>query len=475
MPIATNPLPDDIENALEQPEILRSPKELRTVILDLVAEYTRTIAASKPAFTPGRDLVRYAGRVYDEREVVNLVDASLEFWLTEGRWAHKLESALTRFLGVTNCHLVNSGSSANLVAFSTLTSPKLGDSRVRPGDEVITLAAGFPTTVAPIIQYGAIPVFVDIDQPTVNVNISQLKEALSPRTRAVMLAHTLGNPFDIDAVLSFCRKNDLWLIEDNCDALGSRYTSQLNKFPETRFTGTFGHLATSSFYPPHHMTTGEGGAVFTNDETLATIAASFRDWGRDCWCRSGKDNTCGKRFDWEFSQLPTGYDHKYTYSHFGYNLKMTDLQAAIGVAQAAKLRVFGKLRRQNYTYLYTNLRHLSDAFHFTRPTKNADPSWFGFLLTVKDEAPFERNEIVAALEKARIQTRALFAGNLLRHPCFDELRISGKRYRTIGDLATTDRLMKDSFWIGVYPGMKQDQLSYMVDTLCEFCRSYGIE
>ncbi len=451
-----------------------SLKERRSQILDLVAEYTKAVEETAAPFAPGRSPVRYAGRVYDESEVVNLVDAALDFWLTEGRYAHKLETELCRYLGVTDCHLVNSGSSANLVAFSALTSPKLGEARVHRGDEVITLAAGFPTTVAPAIQFGAIPVFVDVDPRTANVDVSQLESALSPRTRAVMLAHTLGNPFDIDVVLSFCRSHDLWLVEDNCDALGSRYTSHLGHEPETRYTGTFGHLSTSSFYPPHHMTTGEGGAVYTSDELLATLVASFRDWGRDCYCRSGKDNTCGKRFEWQFSLLPDGYDHKYVYSHFGYNLKMTDLQASVGVAQMSKLPMFGDARRRNHAYLLDQLASFSEFFDFPEATPHSDPSWFGFLLTVREEAPFTRGELVEYLEKARIATRNLFAGNLLRHPCFDEMRATGEGYRVVGDLTVTDRLMDRAFWVGVYPGMKQTQLDYMVDRITDFCRDRGI-
>ena len=454
----------------------RSPslKELRAQILALVAEFTRETQAQVAPFSRGRSSVRYAGRVYDEAEVVNLVDASLEFWLTEGRYAHRLENLLCQFLGVGNCHLVNSGSSANLVAFSTLTSPKLGDSRIQKGDEVITLAAGFPTTVAPAIQYGAVPVFVDVDPKTANVDVALLEEAFSSRTRAVMMAHTLGNPFDIDAVLQFCRAHDLWLVEDNCDALGSRYTSHLAGEPDTRYTGSFGHLATSSFYPPHHMTTGEGGAVYTDDEVLATIAASFRDWGRDCYCRSGKDNTCGKRFSWQFSLLPDGYDHKYVYSHFGYNLKMTDLQASIGVAQVEKLAQFGRLRRQNHAYILEQLTPLASVFDFPEATLNSDPSWFGFLLTVKEGAPFAREDLVAHLEKGRVATRNLFAGNLIKHPCFDELRESGGGFRVVGDLRVTDRLMERAFWVGVYPGMREVELEYMVDLITTFCRQKGV-
>jgi CDP-6-deoxy-D-xylo-4-hexulose-3-dehydrase len=455
------------------PEFTRKARDLRKHILELVGEYVVANHREQPAFRPGRTPVRYAGRVYDEAEVCNLVNASLDFWLTEGRYAAQLEKALTRFLGVGFCRLVNSGSSANLVAFSALTSPRLGDRRIQRGDEVITLAAGFPTTVAPLIQHGAVPVFVDVDRQTANIDVSQLEEAVSQRTRAVMVAHTLGNPFDIDAVLTFCKNHDLWLVEDNCDALGSRYTTQLGAKPVTRLTGTFGHFGTSSFYPPHHMTTGEGGAVYTSDEELDMIAASFRDWGRDCYCRSGKDNTCGLRFEHQLGELPFGYDHKYTYAHFGYNLKMTDLQASIGVAQVAKLTHFGAARRHNFAYLREALAQFEDIIDFVAPTPNSDPSWFGLLMTVREDAPFSRGEIIQFLESSRVQTRMLFAGNLLRHPCFDELRSEEHGYRVAGALTETDRFMERAFWIGVYPGMDTIQLDYMIDRISEFCQRRG--
>jgi CDP-6-deoxy-D-xylo-4-hexulose-3-dehydrase len=453
----------------------KGSREVRKQILELVSEYVQACVDERPSFVPGKSTIGYAGRVSDETEVLNLINASLDFWLTEGRFAHRLENALTKFLGVGFCRLVNSGSSANLLAFSALTSPRLGDVRIRKGDEVITVAAGFPTTVAPIIQFGALPVFIDVDPTTANVDVSRLEDALSAKTRAAMFAHTLGNPFDIDAVLTFCRNNDLWLIEDNCDALGSTYSSNLGNKPETRMTGTFGHLATSSFYPPHHMTTGEGGAVYTSDEQLDTIVASMRDWGRDCYCKSGKDNTCGMRFSQQFSELPFGYDHKYVYSHFGYNLKMTDLQAAVGFGQVAKLPHFGIARRRNFAYLQKNLSHLSEVFDFAAPTPGSDPSWFGLLMTVREDAPFDRSEIIQFLEAARIQTRMLFAGNLLRHPCFDEMRANGEGYRVVGDLKATDRLMARAFWIGVYPGMESAQLDFMIDRINTFCARYGIK
>jgi CDP-6-deoxy-D-xylo-4-hexulose-3-dehydrase len=466
--------------AAKAPDANTSParkksSEIRKEILELVSEYVEASAGEQAPFSPGRSTIGYAGRVSDETEVLNLVNASLDFWLTEGRFAHRLENALTRFLGVGFCRLVNSGSSANLLAFSSLTSPRLGDRRIQKGDEVITVAAGFPTTVAPIIQFGAVPVFIDVDPTTANVDVSRLEDARSSRTRAAMFAHTLGNPFDVDAVLAFCRRHDLWLIEDNCDALGSTYCSKLGEVPETRMTGTFGHFATSSFYPPHHMTTGEGGAVYTSDEELDTIVASMRDWGRDCYCKSGKDNTCGKRFAQQFSELPFGYDHKYVYSHFGYNMKMTDLQAAVGYGQVAKLPQFGAARRQNFAYLFENLSHLAQVFDFVVPTPGSDPSWFGLLLTVREDAPFDRSEIVQNLESARIQTRMLFAGNLLRHPCFDEMRASGDGYRVVGDLTATDRLMERAFWIGVFPGMGRAQLDYMIDRIITFCAKFGIK
>jgi CDP-6-deoxy-D-xylo-4-hexulose-3-dehydrase len=450
-------------------ERVRTARELRHDILDLVRDYVAATKREDDGFTPGRSVVRYAGRVYDEAEVTNLISASLDFWLTEGRYAAMLERGLSRVLGVGFCRLVNSGSSANLVALSTLTSPRLGDRRIAKGDEVITLAAGFPTTVAPTVQHGAVPVFVDVDPQTANVDVSQLEEALSPRSRAVMLAHTLGNPFDIDRVLAFCRRHDLFLVEDNCDALGSKYTTTLGGAPETRFTGTFGHLATSSFYPPHHITTGEGGAVYTSDEELDTIAASFRDWGRDCYCKSGKDNTCGIRFEHQLGELPFGYDHKYTYSHFGYNLKMTDLQAAIGLAQLDKLPAFGEARRRNFAHLREGLAPFEDLLEFVTATPGSDPSWFGFLMTVRESAPFERAEIVEFLESRRIQTRMLFAGNLIRHPCFDEMRTAREGYRVVGDLAATDRLMERAFWVGVYPGMTEAHIEYMIEQVTEYC------
>ena len=396
-------------------------------------------------------VVPYAGRVYDSDELTNLHKAADEFWLTDGRWCARMETGLKRYLSVDYCRLTNSGSSANLLAISAL--------ELQPGDEVITCAVGFPTTVAPIIQCGGVPVFVDADRHTGNIDVTQLDAALSHHTAAVIAAHTLGNPFDLHAVTTFCWRNGLALIEDNCDALGSLYDGQ--------FTGTFGDMATSSFYPAHHITTGEGGAVYTNDERLDTLIASYRDWGRSCYCRSGKSNTCGCRFSQQHGSLPFGYDHKYTFEHFGYNLKMTDLSASIGVAQLDKLESFGQARRRNWAFLREQLRSLSDVIDFVVPTEKSDPSWFGFLMTVHEDAPFTRDEIVAHLERNKIQTRMLFAGNMVRQPCFDDLE-GGVDYSVIGDLPVADRFMNQAFLVGVYPGLVQEQLDYMVEQIMEF-------
>lgn len=438
--------------------------ELRREILERVAEYAR-IQTAPGEFVPGRDQVPYAGRVYDEHEMVKLVEASLEFWLTAGRHAHRLERRLARYVGAAHCLLVNSGSSANLVAFATICSPRLGDRRVAQGDEVITVAAGFPTTVAPTIQHGAVPVFVDVDPATANVDVARLEGALSSRTRAVMLAHSLGNPFDVDAVVAFCRRHDLWLVEDNCDGLGATWTTAGPEGAATGRTGSFGHLATSSFYPAHQMTTGEGGAVYTSDPELASIAESLRDWGRDCYCASGKSNTCGQRFCQQFGELPFGYDHKYVYSQFGYNLKLTDLQASVGLAQLDKLDGFVAARRANHRHLAERLAPYADRVSLQQATPGSDPSWFGLLMTVEPGAGIGRAEVVAALEAAKIQTRMLFAGNMVRQPCFDEMRAAGTGYRVSGDLANSDRLMRDALWIGVYPGMSESQMEHVGDTL----------
>jgi CDP-4-dehydro-6-deoxyglucose reductase, E1 len=435
---------------------------LKQEILQKVTEYYQAVhAKSDKDFVEGKSRVNYAGRVFDETEMQNLVSASLDFWLTQGEWTDKFEKKLAEFLGVKYASFVNSGSSANLLAFMALTSSKLGDKRIKKGDEVITVAAGFPTTVAPVVQYGAVPVFVDVDLETFNIDTTQLAKAYSSKTKAVMLAHTLGNPFDISAVKTFCEKHHLWLIEDNCDALGSMY--------DNKYTGTFGHIGTSSFYPPHHLTTGEGGAVYTNDIKLYRIINSFRDWGRDCWCHSGKDDTCHKRFTQQFGTLPFGYDHKYVYSHLGYNLKATDLQAAIGVAQLAKLPAFIKKRRVNFDILYNGLKELNHIFILPQATAKAMPSWFGFWLTIKDHTKLNRNDLVKYLEQNNIQTRNLFAGNITRHPCFTELEVN-KDYRIVGKLENTDKIMSAAFWVGVYPGMKPEALQFMVKKIKGFVK-----
>ena len=436
-------------------------EELKQDILAKVAEYYRLVhqPAQQAPFVPGQSRVNYAGRVFDERELVNLADSALEFWLTYGRWSKRFEKGLADYLGVRFALLVNSGSSANLLAFMTLTSPLLGERRVKRGDEVITVAAGFPTTVAPIVQYGAVPVFVDMELDTVNIDVAKLEAALSPRTKAVMLAHTLGNPFDVKAVKAFCERHGLWLVEDNCDALGSKF--------DGRFTGTWGDLGTSSFYPPHHMTMGEGGAVYTNDPLLKKIALSLRDWGRDCWCESGVDNTCGCRFTRQFGRLPLGYDHKYVYSHFGYNLKASDLQAAVGCAQLEKFPSFVERRKANFARLYEGLKDLPSLRLFGRHPA-ADPSWFGFLMTVRPDAGFTRNDLAKHLESRNIQTRNLFAGNILKHPCFESL-VEGGDYRVAGSLENTDAIMNRSLWIGLYPGMGEARLDYMIRVIREFC------
>lgn len=442
---------------------IKKSADIRDRILNLGKEYYRETFAGSDDFRPGAGRIDYAGRVFDEKEIANLLDASLDFWLTYGRYSKQFEQDFSDFLGVRHTLLVNSGSAANLLAFMALTSDKLNNRKINRGDEVITVAAGFPTTVTPIIQYGAVPVFVDVDLVTANVDVSQLETAFSPRTKAVMLAHTLGNPFDIDAVKQFCDRHNLWLIEDNCDALGSLY--------DGRPTGTFGDIGTSSFYPPHHMTMGEGGAVYTNNPKLHKIMLSVRDWGRDCWCDSGQDNTCGKRFSQQLGELPYGYDHKYVYSHFGYNLKATDLQAAIGCAQLEKLPDFIRLRKQNWQTIRDGLRGFDDVLQPIEPTAKADPSWFGFLMLVTETAGFSREQLVGYLEDKGIQTRMLFAGNLIKHPCFDTMRQSGEGYRVIGDLANTDAIMNRAFWIGVYPGLTREKISYMISTTNDFISS----
>ena len=438
-------------------------QKMRGEILALVREYAEKYHAPKEGFAPG-DRLPYAARVYDHEEMENLVESALEFWLTAGHYTEEFERGLAAFLGVKHCSLVNSGSSANLLAFMALTSPLLGERAVQRGDEVITVAAGFPTTVAPMIQYGAVPVFVDVSLPTYNVDVSLLEGALSARTKAVMIAHTLGNPFDLAAVKSFCDAHNLWLVEDNCDALGSQYTLH----GETHYTGTIGDIGTSSFYPPHHMTMGEGGAVYTNDALLHRIVRSLRDWGRDCICASGQDNLCGRRFDRQDGELPRGYDHKYVYSHFGYNLKATDLQAAIGVAQLKKLPSFVERRRHNFARLRAALADMEEFFILPTETENAVPSWFGFLLTCREGV--ERAKIVRSVEEHGIQTRMLFAGNLTKHPCFDAMRAAGKGYRIAGELTQTDRIMNDTFWLGVYPGLTDEKIDHMAQTVKDAVR-----
>ena len=437
----------------------KTEAQAREEILNLVAEYCDRFHQKKP-YEEG-DRIPYASRVYDHQEMVNLVDSSLEFWLTSGRYTVEFEKKLAEYLHVRYAALVNSGSSANLIAFMTLTSPLLGERRVKRGDEVITVAAGFPTTVTPVIQYGAVPVFVDVTIPQYNIDVARLEEAYSEKTKAVMIAHTLGNPFDLAAVKAFCDRYGLWLVEDNCDALGTRYTMN----GEEKFTGTIGDIGTSSFYPPHHMTMGEGGAVYTDNPLLNKIIRSMRDWGRDCVCASGQDNLCGHRFDRQYGELPLGYDHKYVYSHFGYNLKATDLQAAIGCAQIEKFPSFVEKRRHNFERLHKALEGLEDRLILPEAASNSRPSWFGFLITCKEGT--DRNKVVQYVESRGVQTRMLFAGNLIKHPCFDEMRAEGKGYRVVGDLTNTDRIMRDTFWVGVYPGMNDEMIDYMAKTIRE--------
>jgi len=445
---------------------LDKAKILREQILELTRDYYNEQFADRKPYETG-DRISYGGRCFDEKEIVSLVDSSLDFWLTSGKYCARFESEFAEYLGLSFCSLTNSGSSANLLAFMALTSPVLGERRIKPGDEVITVACGFPTTVAPIMQYGAVPVFIDVTLPTYNLDVTQLEAALSPRTKAVMAAHTLGNPFDLRAVTAFCEKHSLWLIEDNCDALGSVY-----EMPEgPRLTGTIGDLGTSSFYPPHHMTMGEGGAVYTNSAQLRRLVESFRDWGRDCYCASGKDDTCRHRFDGLYGELPSGYDHKYVYSHLGYNMKATEMQAAIGVEQLVKLPSFVEMRRENWQYLRDQLAPLSNVFILPEATEYSQPSWFGFLLTIREDAGFGREEIVRELEGKNIQTRMLFAGNLIYHPCFDSYRATGEGYRVVGELINTDLVMNRTFWIGVYPGMDKPRLDRMVEVITDFVRN----
>ena len=428
-----------------------SKETLHAEILKLVRQYHQEAFPARE-FVPGATPVQYAGRVFDAEEIVNLVDSSLEFWLTTGRYAADFERKFARYMGIRSALLVNSGSSANLVALTALTSSKLGDRQLRPGDEVITAGTGFPTTVNPIIQNRLIPVFLDVDIPTYNISVDQLDAALSPRTRAIMVAHALGNPFDLDAVKAFAERHNLWLVEDCCDAVGSTYRGKQ--------VGTFGDLSTVSFYPAHHLTMGEGGAVLTDKPMLKTIAESFRDWGRDCWCEPGKDNTCGKRFDQQLGELPCGYDHKYTYSHIGYNLKLTDMQAAVGVAQLAKLPDFVEARKANFQALKAGLVDMQDIFILPEATADSDPSWFGFPLAVRPESGFSRQQVVAHVEGAKISTRLLFGGNLLRQPAYQNIE-----HRKVGDLRNSDFVMNNVFWVGVYPGLTPAMLDYTISTL----------
>lgn len=438
----------------------QNEKQARETILEMVKEYCDKYHNQEKPFEEG-DRIPYASRYYGHEEMVNLVDSSLEFWLTSGRYTDQFEKDLAGYLGIKYCSLVNSGSSANLLAFMALTSPIMGDRRILPGDEVITVAAGFPTTIAPIIQYGAVPVFVDMTIPQYNMDASMLEEAVSDKTKAVMTAHTLGNPWDLGAIRAFCDKHNLWLVEDNCDALGSKYTIH----GEEKFTGTIGDVGTSSFYPPHHMTMGEGGAVYTDHPLIHKAVRSLRDWGRDCVCPSGRDNMCGHRFDKQYGELPLGYDHKYVYSHFGYNLKATDMQAAVGCAQLAKFPAFVEKRRHNFDRLRAALTDVEDKLILPEACPNSKPSWFGFLITCKEGV--DKNKLVQYIEDHGVQTRMLFAGNIVKQPCFDEFRASGKGYRVVGDLKVTDRIMNDTFWLGVYPGMTDEKIDYMAKVIKE--------
>lgn len=435
-------------------------EQLQQEIIEKVREYYALAHASRQEFIPGASRINYAGRVFDEREMANATQAVLEFWLTSGKWTKEFENKLAAYLGVKYALMVNSGSSANLLAFFALTSPLLGERQVKRGEEVITLAAGFPTTIAPMIQYGAVPVFVDIDE-CANIDINALESALSPKTKAVMIAHTLGSPFDIARVKAFCDAHNLWLIEDNCDALGSLY--------QGRKTGSFGDIGTSSFYPPHHITTGEGGAVYTSNPLLKKILLSMRDWGRECFCESGVDNTCKARFSQQCGELPYGYDHKYVYSHFGFNLKATDLQAAIGVAQLEKLESFVAKRRANHARLCKLLQEVK-GLRIIQAQGESEPAWFGCLMMVDSDAPFTRNDLVQHLESRGIQTRALFAGNITKHPCFTHLE-NGRDYRIVGDLARTNAMMERGLWVGVYPGLEQAQIEYIAKEIREFCNA----
>jgi CDP-6-deoxy-D-xylo-4-hexulose-3-dehydrase len=439
---------------------MREPDKIREEILKLSREYYQSKFGNQNEFIPEESVVNYAGRVFDESEMVNLIDSSLDFWLTAGRYAEEFEYTFAEMFDAEEALLVNSGSSANLVAISSLTSPLLGDRKLNPGDEVITVAAGFPTTVAPIIQNGLIPVFVDISLPDYNINIEELEKAISDKTKAIFIAHTLGNPWDVDAILKIAKKHNLWLVEDNCDALGSRYNGRL--------TGTFGDIATFSFYPAHHITMGEGGCVVVHDETLARAAKSFRDWGRDCYCGPGENNTCGLRFTKKYGYLPVGYDHKYVYSHVGYNLKLTDMQAAIGLAQLKKLNGFVEKRKENFKYLYDHLKEFENYFILPEATKNADPAWFSFIITLKEDGSFSKNQIIEYLEGKKIETRNLFAGNITRQPGF-----MNSNFRKAGTLKNTDLVMNNTFFLGVYPGLDKMKLDFVISTIKEFISKHS--
>lgn len=438
-----------------------SETEAREQIKSMVADYYHQFKEKNEPYRQG-DRISYAARVYDEKEMMSLTDAMLDFWLTTGRFSEQFEKEFAEWIGVKYAHLVNSGSSANLIAFSVLTAPELGERQIKRGDEVITVACGFPTTVTPVLQYGAVPVFVDVTVPQYNIDVTKLEAALSEKTKAVMIAHTLGNPFDLAAVEAFCEKHELWLIEDNCDALGAEYTID----GTTKYTGTWGDIGTSSFYPPHHMTMGEGGCVYTDNPLLHRLILSYRDWGRDCICPSGQDNFCGHRFDKQFGELPVGYDHKYVYSHFGYNLKVTDMQAAVGCEQLKKFPGFIERRRHNWERLYKVLEPVADKLILPTPAENSRPSWFGFLISVKQESGLERNRMTQYIEAHNVQTRLLFSGNLIKHPCFDQIR-GTDAYRVVGGLENTEYIMNHTFWVGVYPGMTDEMIDYMAEVIIE--------
>lgn len=439
----------------------KNEQEARNEIKELVTEYYHAFKEKKEPYQEGQR-ISYAGRVFDEKEMCALTDATLDFWLTTGRFSEQFEKEFAQWLGVKHAHLVNSGSSANLIAFSVLTAPELGNRQIKRGDEVITVACGFPTTITPILQYGAVPVFVDVTVPQYNIDVTKLEAALSEKTKAVMIAHTLGNPFDLASVKAFCQKHNLWLVEDNCDALGTTYTID----GETRYTGAWGDIGTSSFYPPHHMTMGEGGCVYTNDSLLNRLILSYRDWGRDCICPSGHDNFCGHRFDGQFGQLPKGYDHKYVYSHFGYNLKVTDMQAAIGCEQLKKFPSFIEARRHNWERLHAALEPYQDKLILPESAANSKPSWFGFLISVKPESGLNRNDVTRYIEDHQVQTRLLFSGNIIKHPCFDQLRDTNA-YRVSGSLEATEFILNNTFWVGVYPGMTDEMIDYMAKVIAE--------